>query len=65
MTKSEEKTVLAMMRLVKQLSEATEKTSALVQRERFQKLDSHFRELDFESKSADRFTDQLYKLYGK
>lgn len=65
MTKNEEKTVLAMMRAVMAMTAATEKTSFAVQKERMKSLEDGFRSLGFDSASADRLLDMLYKKHIK
>lgn len=54
-----------MMRTVLKLTEATEKTAFSVQKDRFNSLEDGFRSLGFDSDSADRFIDMLYKKHIK
>ena len=65
MTKSEQKKVLAMMRTVIKITEATEKTAFSVQKERYESLRDGFRSLGFDSDSASNFISVLNEKHIK
>jgi len=64
MTKQEEKNVLALLRMVKTMCEATEKTSGLVQRDRYKELEKRFSEIGLVSGNADRFLSAMQDKYS-
>jgi len=64
MTKQEERDVLALLRLVKTMAEATEKTSGLVQRDRYKELQKRFWDMGLRSGNADRFLSAMQDKYS-
>ena len=65
MTKAEQRKILAMMRSVVKITEATEKTSLAVQKERYESLRDGFRSLGFDSDSAQNFIASLNEKHIK
>ena len=61
MTRQEERDVLALLRMVKTMCEATEKTSGLVQRDRYKELEKKMWDMGIRSANADRFLDSMKK----
>ena len=64
MTKQEERDVLALLRMVKTMCEATDRTSGLVQKDRYKQLEKRFSEIGLVSENADRFLSAMQDKYS-